>query len=820
MATEPVAGRGSAEDEVVRRALDEADRQARTAREAVVETDFRAYWGAEDARLVFSIDPARGELQFREVDFATGEVRDAFDHAAFATALARASGRECDPRSLPIQDLEPEPGGGICFRAFDRMWQWNATAGTIVASERPPREIQLLAPDAPISADVENHPCGVAVVNDSDGEIELFWRPSQGERRSYGRVPAGDSRTVSTFSGHAWLLVAADGAETAKFVAPRGGGRANYRGPLAANGPQIRHGLSPDGRWLARVQDRDVFLRPATGGAEQRLTRDGTAALGYDGRIQWAPDSRHFVASHRHEPGERLIHIVQAAPQDQLHPKLVSLRYAKPGDDRSYAKPHLFALDGSGAERVAVDDALFGTPWNIDHLAWDADSSGFSFLYNQRGHQVMRLIRVASSGEVRILHEEASPTFIDHSQKTWLRRLANGRGILWATEASGHNHIILIDAEKGGHPRPITRGPWNVRRVAEVDEHESGLIEMLVETIGMDAENPYHNHFARLTIPPSGEVRMVRLTDGPAHFRLNASPTGRWLLAIGSRPDSPPVVECREAATGLVKAVLSKGDDARARANGWHRPERFVAKGRDGRTAIHGLIHRPHGFDPAKSYPVVENIYAGPHGFFVPQVYGDQGNSQVMANLGFVVVQIDGMGTNWRSKAFHDVAWQNLKDSGFPDRIEWIRAAAAERPWMDLARVGIYGGSAGGQSALAALLHHGDFYHVAVADSGCHDNRMDKACWNEAWMGWPIGNHYADNSNVTHAANLRGRLMLIVGEIEPNVDPASSAQVAAALQRAGKSFDYVPIMNAGHGAAESSYGRFRRAAFLLDHLQP
>jgi dipeptidyl-peptidase-4 len=251
---------------------------------------------------------------------------------------------------------------------------------------------------------------------------------------------------------------------------------------------------------------------------------------------------------------------------------------------------------------------------------------------------------------------------------------------------------------------------------------------------------------------------------------------------------------------------------------GWTRSERFTAKGRDGQTDIWGVIVKPRNFDPAKSYPVVEDIYAGPHDHFVPKSYSTWFGMNSMAELGFIVVKIDGMGTNWRSRAFHDVCWKNLKDAGFPDRIAWIKAAAASRPWMDLARVGIYGGSAGGQNTLAGLLHHGDFYKVGVADCGCHDNRMDKTWWNEAWMGWPVDASYADNSNVTHAGKLTGKLLLIVGELDSNVDPASTSQVLNALQMADKDYEFVPVINANHGAAETPYGSRRRAEFLVRHL--
>lgn len=258
----------------------------------------------------------------------------------------------------------------------------------------------------------------------------------------------------------------------------------------------------------------------------------------------------------------------------------------------------------------------------------------------------------------------------------------------------------------------------------------------------------------------------------------------------------------------------------RAVASAEAMPERFVAKGRDGETDIHGIIIRPAGFDAAKKYPVLENIYAGPHSAFVPRSFGAHTGLQRIADEGFIVVKIDGMGTNHRGKAFHDVAWKNLKDAGFPDRIAWIREAAKSRPWMDLARVGIYGGSAGGRSAMRAVLDHHDFYKVAVADCGCHDNRMDKIWWNEQWMGWPVDESYARSSNADDAHTLGGKLLLIVGELDDNVDPASITQVVAVLQKAGKEFDSMPIIGVGHGAAETAYGSKVRLEFLKRHLRP
>ena len=388
------------------------------------------------------------------------------------------------------------------------------------------------------------------------------------------------------------------------------------------------------------------------------------------------------------------------------------------------------------------------------------------------------------------------------------------RELLWASERSGYNHLYRIDEISGQIKNPITQGDWNVREVVEVDEEKQ---QLLLKVVGISQQNPYHAHFVRVNFDGSG---FTRLTHSEGHHAIEFSPDRKWLLATWSRPDQPPVVELRSANDGKLLAELERADDSALQKTGWSRPERFVAKGRDGKTDIHGVIIRPTRFDPAKKYPVVEDIYAGPHDQFVEQNYSIWSGMNAMAELGFIVVNIDGMGTNWRGKTFHDVCWKNLADGGFPDRIAWIKAAATTRPWMDLTRVGIYGGSAGGQNALAALLHHGDFYKAGVADCGCHDNRMDKIWWNEAWMGWPVDESYARNSNVTHAAKLTGKLMLVVGELDDNVDPASTAQVVAALQKAGKDFDFLPIMNAGHGAAETPYGKYRRAEFLIRHLQP
>jgi dipeptidyl aminopeptidase/acylaminoacyl peptidase len=278
-----------------------------------------------------------------------------------------------------------------------------------------------------------------------------------------------------------------------------------------------------------------------------------------------------------------------------------------------------------------------------------------------------------------------------------------------------------------------------------------------------------------------------------------------------------PVTELRSAKDGSLISTLEKADNTALLAVGWKPPEVFVAKGRDGRTDIWGVIYRPTNFDPAKKYPVIENIYAGPQGSFVPKTFAAYNQMQSQADIGFIVVQIDGMGTNNRSKAFHDVAWKNLGDAGFPDRILWHKAAAARYPYYDITRVGLYGTSAGGQNSLGGLLFFPEFYKAAVSAAGCHDNRMDKIWWNEQWMGWPIGPEYSASSNVDNAYRLQGRVLLVVGEMDQNVDPASTYQVVNQLVKHNKDFELLMIPGAGHGPG-GAYGEHKRFDFFARHL--
>ncbi|MBK9387000.1 MAG: prolyl oligopeptidase family serine peptidase [Planctomycetes bacterium] len=649
----------------------------------------------------------------------------------------------------------------------------------------------------------------------------MLWLDLEGERRSYGTVEPGARRAQHTYDGHAWLVLGPGGRELGTYRARAGdptlvvlNGEASQPGTRREErreGERPR-ALSPDGRLRLLVRDGKVLRKDEASNEELELASDGSAEDAYTQQIWWSPRSTHVAVLREKPEQEHRVHLVESAPKDQVQPKLHSFQYLKPGDRIAHARPVLFDL-ASGA-RVPIDEALFPTPWSISRLEWTPDGKELCFLYNQRGHQLLRWLAIdAASGAVRTLIEEKSQTFIDYAGKLWLEPLWESGEALWMSERSGWNHLYLYDLATGQPKRAITSGEWVVRGVERIDRERR---QIWFRASGIHAgEDPYHVHFGRVNID-GGEITW--LTQGDGMHELRYGPELSYYVDTFSRVDLPPVHELRRSSDGALVAELYRASDETLRASGWRRPERFVAKGRDGVTDIHGILVLPSTFDPARRYPVIENIYAGPHDHHVPKRFEAWSGSRAMAELGFVVVQIDGMGTSWRSKAFHDVCWKNLGDAGFPDRIAWLRAAAATRPYLDLERVGIFGGSAGGQNALRGLLAHGDFYRVGVADCGCHDNRMDKIWWNELWMGWPIGPHYDEQSNVTQAHRLRGKLLLIAGELDRNVDPASTMQVAAALVRADKDFELLIIPGAGHGSAETPYGRRRRADFFVRHL--
>ena len=794
-------------------------------REATADTVFRdrvtPHWFADNTRFWYRNDLADDTREFILVDAAVGTRRPAFDHARLAVALSGALDKEIEADRLAIDRLTfDDSGSQLSFTSDGRRWQCDLDDYTIRETPRGEDEGASLPARSRVRPSRRTgEETSVTFINRTEGAVDVHWVDSEGKRRRYATVKPGGQHRQHTYAGHVWLITDKAGKTLAVFVATEEAGDAivdedtirqedDEEGPTRARS----RGRSPDGKWLALIKDHNVYVRDLTTEEEIALSDDGTEEDAYSENFHWSPDSSKLVVLRTCKGDTRKVYLIESSPKDQLQPKLHEMDYLKPGDQVAVRKPHLF--DVLGRRQVPVADDLLANPWRVSEVRWTSDSSRFMFLYNQRGHQVLRIVGVdAATGQACAIVDERSDTFIDYAGKRFSHYVDATDEIIWMSERDGWNHLYLYDAATGCVKNPITEGQWVVRRVEHVDD-ENRRIWFLAGGIRPE-QDPYYVHLCRVNFDGSG---LVVLTEGDGGHDVTFSPDRRFFLDRWSRVDLPPITELRSAADGRLICDLERADWDALLAAGWRAPERFMAKGRDGATDIFGIIVRPSTFDPNRSYPVIEAIYAGPHGAFVPKTFGIQVRQQAIAELGFIVVRIDGMGTSHRSKAFHDVCWKNLGDSGFPDRILWMKAAAAQYPYMDLTRVGIYGGSAGGQSTLRALLAHGDFYKVGVADCGCHDNRMDKIWWNELWMGWPVGPHYAEQSNVTQAHKLQGTLLLTVGELDRNVDPSSTMQVVDALIKADKDFDFLIVPGGGHGVGETPYASRRRMDFFVRHL--
>ena len=660
-------------------------------------------------------------------------------------------------------------------------------------------------------ASSENVP--ITFKNSFPRPVRVYWVDFEGELKNYGRIPPEGNISISTFDGHQWVLDFAANDLAGIFTASSYHNTAKIDSrsrqvamkqttldPKHDSPPSSKLLIREHNVWLIRKEKKDI-----------QLTRMGTEEDSFIDEFRYSPNKRYVLGFKSTRVITRQIPLLSSSPKDQIQPTIEFINYPKPGDPLPQRRPILFDLKKKTA--IPVDESPFLDSWSVQFKHWSKDSRSVHILFNKRGHQELALLSIESStGKVTDLVRESTDTFVDYSQKTMLHWLDQSGQLIWASERNGWNHLYRIDATTGHVINPITQGKWLVRKIEHVDEKNEVI---WFSAMGIyPNQDPYHLHLAKVNFDGSG-LTILTKGDGTHIWEFNPARTlfvDRW-----SRVDHPEVAELRSAQDGSLIKEIARQDISSLIKAGYSMPVRFSAPGRDGKTMIHGFLIKPTKFAPAQIYPVIENIYAGPHGFHVPKRFGLQISQRRLAELGFIIAKIDGMGTNWRSKEFHDHCWQNLADAGFPDRIAWLKAAAQKYSWLDLSRVGIYGGSAGGQNALSALLHHGEFYKAAVSDCGCHDNRMDKIWWNEAWMG-KLGPHYEQSSNVFHAHKLKGDLMLTVGELDKNVDPASTFQVVDALIHAGKDFEFFMIPGAGHGIGEGKYLFRKRIDFFVRSL--
>lgn len=565
--------------------------------------------------------------------------------------------------------------------------------------------------------------------------------------------------------------------------------------------------VSPDGRYTAYIRNDNVYVREQATGKERQLSLDGTSGNYYSVDIRWSPDSRKVAACRIRPAEKRYVYYVESSPSDQLQPRLHKQEYAKPGDELRFKVPCIF--DVETGKNLIPSTVLFDRQYELYGPVWNKDSKAITFEYNERGHKVYRVLEMSAvDGSVRPLIEEKEEKYVNYP-RIYRNYLQDGKRIIWSSERDNYNHLYMYDRATGKPTHQITSGSWYVREVQYVDERNE---QIYFSANGMNPEeDPYLIHYYRIGFDGRG---LVELTPEEGMHKAWYSPDHRYLVDVYSKVDQAPVTVLRDARDGRVLMPLEKADISRLLANGWKAPEVFTAKGRDGKTDMWGIIYRPSNFDPSRKYPVIEYIYSGPGDQYVPKTFSSYNWWMTsLAELGFIVVQVDGMTTSFRSKEFEEVCYKNLKDAGLPDHIAWIKAAAQKYPYMDIDRVGIFGCSAGGQESTAAVLFHPEFYKAAYSACGCHDNRMDKIWWNELWMGYPVDESYKACSNVENAHLLQRPLMLVVGEMDDNVDPASTMQVANALIKANKDFDLVVIPGARHTMGED-FGEHKRYDFL------
>ncbi|MEO8371044.1 MAG: DPP IV N-terminal domain-containing protein [Candidatus Solibacter sp.] len=774
---------------------------------------------------------AKGGTEFVLVDAGGATKKPAFDHEKLAAALSTAMGRKYTALALPFAPPTGGRGGAAAGRGAATGTP-DTSPLTFVDSEHSIRfgsggvlwtctlADYACTKGGPIPAPAANGRGGRGAPFDYD-EALANPEPVGGDPvdgLEY-QAPPPQAGAAGTGFGRGQ-----SGCAPRTQTPTAGQGRGGRGGGQAAAEPQVC--TSFDGKWDALIENYNVFLRPA--GATQKavaLSFDGSEGNYYTFRtLAWSPDSKKLVAYHTRPGYDRQVHYIESSPADQIQPKHTSIFYRKPGDALDVAYPALF--DVATKQQTEIDQALFPNAYNLTPPVWWKDGRGFTFEYNQRGHQAYRVIEVdAQTAKARALIDEQSKTFIYYNTlaeglsggRRYRHDLHDGKEIVWASERDGWEHLYLYDGVTGKVKNQITKGEWVVRMVDRVDDEKR---QIWFQAGGMNAgQDPYFTHYYRINFDGTG---LTKLTDANGNHTLTFSADHAYYVDTWSRVDLPPVSQLGRVDVPTPVMELEKGDASALLAAGIKMPEVFVAKGRDGKTDIWGIIVRPSNFDAAKKYPVIEDIYAGPQGSFVPKTFSATQRNQALAELGFIVVHIDGMGTSNRSKAFHDVAFKNLGDAGFPDRKLWHKAVAAKYGWYDIGRVGIFGTSAGGQSSLGGMLFHPEFYKVVVTNSGCHDNRMDKIWWNEQWMGWPLGPQYAASSNVDNASKLQGRALIIIGEMDSNVDPASSLQVVDALVKANKHFDmmFIPGQNHGVGVLGSQHYRDDYFVHYLMGVEP
>ena len=594
---------------------------------------------------------------------------------------------------------------------------------------------------------------------------------------------------------------------------------------------------SPDEKWIAFVKDFNLYIRSTETDEEFQLSQDGMDKYDYATtlswyklfnesnpeknvkekpqiHIRWSPDSKKIVTQRLDRRKAKKLYLYESKPQKGYRAEVYSYERALPGEtDLTMVEYVLFDVEQKKQQPVDIEP--YPSFLGSGLPQWSKDCKRLYQTYWHRGYQRADLMEIdADTGQTRIILTETSTTNVDTGMVD-MHLVDDGAEILWTSERDGWNHIYLFDGRTGEIKTRITRGDFVVRSIDRVDEQEQVIY--FTACGREEGRDPYFRHIYRVGFDGSD---LTLLTPENAEHAVSFSPDGKVLLDNYSRVDLPTKSVLRESATGNIIQLIHEADIKNLIQTGWNFPEPFKVKARDGQTDIYGVIFRPSNFDPTKKYPVLDATYSGPQAVRTPKSFyrGYRNSDQSIAELGFIVITIDGLGTAMRSKEFHNFSYKNLGDIGAEDHITSIKQLAERYSYMDLSKVGIYGHSAGGYDAAHALLMHPEFYKVAVSSAGNHDHRMAKVWWPELWMGFPVGKHYEEQSNLSLAKNLEGKLLLVHGDMDNNVNPASTLRFTAELIKANKDFNLIIIPNKKHGMGDHPYFIRKRWDYFVQHL--
>jgi dipeptidyl-peptidase-4 len=599
--------------------------------------------------------------------------------------------------------------------------------------------------------------------------------------------------------------------------------------------------FSPDGRRAVFLRDWNLWVREIATGAEKQLTTDGVKDYGYatdnagwihseHAIVVWSPDSKKLATFQQDQRKTGEMYTVSSRIG---HPHLETWKYPLVGDkDVTMIERVIIDVDAAKVTRLKMppdqhrstlcDNLVCDAGW--EDVQWAADGKTLAFVSTSRDHK-METVRIAdaATGAVRDVFTETVPTFFDsgYDHVNW-RYLSKRNEILWFSQRENWGNLYLYDAGTGKLKHAVTQGDWNVDEVLHVDQ-ETG--EMILTGTGREpsSEDPYYRRVYSANLDGK---HLKLLTAEDADHVAAVSGDGKFIVDIYSTPQKPQVMLLRDGSGGMIEE-LAHGDITRLQAAGWIAPETFHVKGHDGKTDVYGLLFRPANLNPALKYPIIDFIYPGPQGgsFGTHGFQASRADSNALAQLGFAVVQIEGMGNPKRSKAFQDEYLKDIGINAIPDQISGIRELAQRYSWIDLDRVGMWGHSGGGNATVATMLRYPDFVKAGIAESGNHENRNYEDDWDEKWVGLletkaDGTTNYDSQANARYAANLKGKLMLAHGMLDDNVPVSTTMLLIDALEKANKDFALVifPEAHHGYGPTASAYMMRRRWDYFITEL--